>query len=147
MTPAEPVRSCTEQVGASGHDLLVQELYRAWELLEAAADSGADPWAGLLSPPPLARRHTAWAVVTVPPVMAGRVRGRMRALLAALEAAGVTGLHAWPRPFGTGPVRYAVGLGPGRVDRGLVSTLAGEWAAGLGGTMVTLEPWPGPRPQ
>ncbi|MFI6286893.1 poly(A) polymerase [Streptomyces sp. NPDC051018] len=144
MTPAEPVRSCTEQVGASGRNLLVRELYHAWELLEAAAASGTGPWAGLLSPPPLSERHTDWAVVTVPPVMTDRVRGRMRALLTALEAAGITGLHAWPRPFGDGPVRYAVGLGPGRVDRALVSALAGEWAVGLGGTVVTLESPPGP---
>ncbi|MDP9868150.1 MULTISPECIES: poly(A) polymerase [Streptosporangium] len=32
MTPTEPVRLCTEQVGPGGRDLLVQELYQAWEI-------------------------------------------------------------------------------------------------------------------
>lgn len=36
-TPTEPVRPCTAQVGPDGRDLLAQELYRAWELLESAA--------------------------------------------------------------------------------------------------------------
>lgn len=35
LTPSEPVRSCTTQVGPGLRDLLVQELYAAWELLES----------------------------------------------------------------------------------------------------------------
>ncbi|MYT22633.1 hypothetical protein GTW69_20470, partial [Streptomyces sp. SID7760] len=80
LTPSEPVRSCTPQVGPALRDLLGRELYEAWE----------GPQAG---PPPLHRRHAAWAVVTVrgavPPEFEeslGRMRGRMRALLGALEA-------------------------------------------------------------
>lgn len=40
----------------------------------------------------------------------GRVRGRMRALLTDLSAL-APDCHAWPRPFTTNPVRYAIGLG------------------------------------
>ena len=42
-------------------DALVHELYRAWELLESAAESGTDPWPDLVSPPPMHRRHVAWS--------------------------------------------------------------------------------------
>lgn len=109
MTPSAPVRPCTDQVTAGMRDLITQELFRAWELLDSTADP--IPWSELLSPPPLHRRHAAWAVVTVGPgADEGRVRGRMRALLTDLsEAAPAT--HAWPRPFTTAPVRYAIGLG------------------------------------
>ncbi|MFJ8697440.1 poly(A) polymerase, partial [Streptomyces roseolilacinus] len=83
-TPTYPRRPCTDQVTPGGRDLLVQELYRAWELLEAGpAEEGR-----LLDPPPLHRRHAAWAVVTVPRgPEEGRVRGRTRALLTALAEA------------------------------------------------------------
>lgn len=73
LTPTEPIRNCTEQVGPGHRDLLVHELYRAWELL----DSGA-PRAALSAPPPLHRRHAAWAVATVAtrrPDTAGRFPG------------------------------------------------------------------------
>ncbi|MEV7444384.1 poly(A) polymerase [Streptomyces sp. NPDC091204] len=142
LTPSEPVRSCTAQVGPGLRDLLVQELYRAWELLEAGPDGAAG---ALVAPPPLHRRHAAWAVVTVRAPggefeeTLGRVRGRLRALLGALEGAGVTDAHAWPRPFESGPglARYAIGLGAAPPDAAGLAALAGPWRAGLPGVEVT----------
>ncbi|MFF5703031.1 poly(A) polymerase [Streptomyces sp. NPDC012794] len=136
LTPCAPVRSCTAQVGPGLRDLLVQELYRAWEVLEAEPDG----LGRLLSPPPLHRRHAAWAVVTVRGGAAGefeerlgRVRGRLRALLA-----GLPGAHAWPRPFERTATlaRYAVGLGPTAPDAAALASLAGPWAASLPGVEV-----------
>ncbi|MFI7503991.1 poly(A) polymerase [Streptomyces sp. NPDC049687] len=152
LTPSAPVRSCTEQVGPDGRDLLGMELYRAWEIVEAAAESGGDPWSELLSPPPLHRRHAAWAVVTVLPRRAeefdelnGRVRGRMRALLGALADAGVRDAQPWPRALapaaasGRGPagVRYAIGLGRTPLGAQRLAEIAGRWVTGLPGVEVT----------
>ncbi|WP_404961870.1 poly(A) polymerase [Streptomyces sp. 147326] len=142
LTPSEPVRSCTAQVGPGLRDLLVQELYRAWELLEAGPDGAGR---AVVTPPPLHRRHAAWAVVTVRTSgdgfeeTLGRVRGRLRALLGALEGAGVTDAHAWPRPFESGPglARYAIGLGSAPPDAAALAALAGPWRAGLPGVEVT----------
>ncbi|GAA2453940.1 poly(A) polymerase [Streptomyces macrosporus] len=145
LTPAAPVRSCTAQVGAGGRDLLVREFYRAWEILESAAGAGTDPRPELLSPPPLHRRHAAWAVLTVRPPRSeefeevlGAARGRLRALLTALEDAGAVDVHAWPRPFDTGPAlaRYAIGLGRTPPDRGTVAGIAERWGRGLPGVEV-----------
>lgn len=144
-TPTAPVRLCTAQVGAGGPDLLTQELYEAWEIMMEPALTDADRWLRLLSPPPMHRRHAAWAVLTVRgvpgeayPVTAGRVRGRVRALLAGLEAAGHTDVHAWPWPFETGPelARYPIGLGRTPPDRDRLAQLAAGWCAGLAGTGV-----------
>ncbi|GAA1657662.1 RNA repair domain-containing protein [Catellatospora bangladeshensis] len=139
LTPSAPVRSCSAQLGQGGLDLLEQELYQAWEVLDAASRTGADPWPQLLAAPPLHRRHGAWAVVTVrgDEELHGRVRGRMRALLTALEELGVTDAHAWPRPFTTGPVtRYAVGLGRTPPDAATLAAAAARWSAGLPGVGV-----------
>ncbi|MDX2785146.1 polynucleotide adenylyltransferase, partial [Streptomyces caniscabiei] len=97
-TPSAPVRSCTDQVTEGMRDLVSQELFRAWESLE---EGGSFP--GLLAPPPLHRRHAAWAVVTVDGDTdgaegEGRVRGRMRALITDLAEL-TPECHAWPRPF------------------------------------------------
>ncbi|MCX4818716.1 RNA repair domain-containing protein [Streptomyces sp. NBC_01142] len=142
MTPTEPVRPCTEQVSAGGRDLLAQELFRAWEIVESAAAQGTDPRPELLSPPPLHRRHAAWAVLTLgPDADEGRVRGRMRALLTALEEAGATDAHAWPRPFTTAraSTRYAIGLGPAPPGRARLDEIAGRWLRGLPDTTLTHE--------
>ncbi|WP_030269689.1 poly(A) polymerase [Streptomyces sp. NRRL B-24484] len=145
-TPTAPVRSCTAQVTAGGRDLLGQELYRAWEVLETAAAAGADPRPELLAPPPLHRRHAAWAVVTVRPgraeefeTLLGLVRGRMRALVAALDEAGAAEVHAWPHPYATGPAtaRFAVGLGRTPPDADTLAAVAGRWTRGLPGVDVT----------
>ncbi|NXY98576.1 DUF504 domain-containing protein [Streptomyces sp. BR123] len=144
LTPSSPVRSCTSQVGPGLGDLLGQELYRAWELLESGTEPG-EAQAGLLSPPPLHRRHAAWAVVTVRgdgprefEESLGRARGRMRALLGALAEAGVRDVHAWPRPFTASPVsaRYAIGLGSRPPDADRLSALTAPWCAALAGVTV-----------
>ncbi|WP_328863601.1 poly(A) polymerase [Streptomyces virginiae] len=142
LTPSEPVRSCTAQVGPGLRDLLVQELYAAWELLE----SGPADREWVPGPPPLHRRHAAWAVVTVRTApegefeaTLGRVRGRLRSLLGALEGAGVADAHAWPRPFESGPAlaRYAIGLGATPPDATRLAALAGPWRSGLPGVEVS----------
>ena len=140
-TPSAPVRNCAEQVGPGGRDLLAEELYRAWEVL----DGEAAPWPGLTEPPPLHRRHAAWAVVTVRPEdpdafedVLGRVRGRMRALVTAIEETGARGVWAWPRPFETGPglARFAVGLGLAPLDAADLAALGRRWLEGLAGVTV-----------
>ncbi|MFF4622911.1 poly(A) polymerase [Nonomuraea jabiensis] len=139
LTPSTPVRNCARQVTPGGLDLLAQELYEAWELTEG----GRSP--ELLAPPPLHRRHAAWAVLTVrsdrpeelDPTL-GRVRGRMLDLLAALEEAGMRDVHAWPRPFGTGPrsTRYAIGLGRTPPQAARLGEITGRWVRGLPGVTV-----------
>ncbi|MFJ6675034.1 RNA repair domain-containing protein [Actinosynnema sp. NPDC091369] len=131
MTPTAPVRSCTEQVGPGFRDLLTAELYRAWEIVESGA-------AGLLSPPDAHRAHAAWALVTVPHDLVGPVRGRVRALLAALEAAGTPDAHAWPRPVRRGPdaVRFAIGLGRRPVSAAVLADVVASWRSGLRGVEV-----------
>ncbi|WP_199860074.1 poly(A) polymerase, partial [Thermobifida halotolerans] len=145
LTPSAPVRSCADQVSAGGRDLLEQELYRAWEIAEEAARTGADPRPALGAPPPMHRRHAAWAVVAVRAVPGerfdttlGRVWGRMRALLTALERAGVSDAHAWPRPFATAPdeVRFAVGLGRTPPGAAALAETTGPWRARLRGADV-----------
>ncbi|MFJ5023688.1 RNA repair domain-containing protein [Streptomyces goshikiensis] len=132
LTPSEPVRSCTAQVGPGLRDLLGRELYEAWE----------SPQAG---PPPPHRRHAAWAVVTVRGATPqefeeslGRTRGRLRALLGALEEGGVAEAHAWPRPFERGDTvaRYAIGLGAEPPDAARLAALCAPWATALVGVEV-----------
>ncbi|WP_331449367.1 poly(A) polymerase [Streptomyces prasinus] len=146
MTPTDPVRNCTGQVGAPFRDLLTDELYRAWTVLETAADAGTDPWPVLVSPPSLHRRHAAWAILTVRPGRAeefeetlGRVRGRMRALLTALEDTGAGDAYAWPRPFETGSAfaRYAIGLGRTPPDTARLAEISEKWGRDLRGVDVT----------
>ncbi|MER6517612.1 poly(A) polymerase [Streptomyces sp. NPDC001553] len=139
LTPSDPVRSCTTQVGPGTRDLLVRELYATWEVLEVGAD-GPLAAAGA----PAHRRHAAWAVVTVRgdagefEERMGRVRGRLRALLAALEEGGVGDAHAWPRPFVSRDTlaRYAIGLGSNPPAAADLSPLVARWTAGLPGVTV-----------
>ncbi|NUW39219.1 poly(A) polymerase [Nonomuraea rhodomycinica] len=142
LTPSAPVRNCARQVTPGFLDLLGRELYRAWEL----TDDGR--CAELPAPPPLHRRHAAWAVVTVRPerperperldAALGRVRGRMLELVTALEEYGVPDVHAWPRPFESGPrqVRYAIGLGRTPPRAGRLGEITRRWAADLPGVTV-----------
>ncbi|MEW1843177.1 poly(A) polymerase [Nonomuraea angiospora] len=139
MTPSAPVRNCARQVTPGGLDLLTQELYQAWELVESGCS------ADLLAPPPLHRRHAAWAVLSVRSdrpeefdATLGRVRGRMLDLLAALEEAGMRDVHAWPRPFETGPrsTRYAVGLGRTPPQAARLGEITRRWVRGLPGVTV-----------
>jgi hypothetical protein len=117
-------------------DLITQELFRAWELLEEGAS-----WTEVLTPPPLHRRHAAWAVVTAGAgtdgvVDEGRLRGRMRALIT--DLAGLApGCHAWPRPFTTAPARYAIGLGPTPPAAEALAAVADRRLRGLAGVTLT----------
>ncbi|MCM2393123.1 poly(A) polymerase [Streptomyces albipurpureus] len=137
MTPSEPIRPCTERVSAAGRDRLAEELFRAWETLESAAD----PWPELLAVPPLEQRHCQWLIVTSPEDQMGRVRGRMHGLLRALEEAGASDVQAWPRPFAADPVRYAVGLGRSPLGSARLADVSAHWVRGLSG--VRLKPWEG----
>ncbi|MFI2608279.1 hypothetical protein [Kitasatospora sp. NPDC018619] len=132
LTPSAPVRSCTTQVGPDVRDLLTEELYRAWEL---TGDPSADPWPALLAAPPLHRRHAAWAVVGTDEGALGLVRGRLRALLTALEEAGATGLHAWPHPYRTadGRVHLPIGLGPDPLPAARLAPVGEAWSRTLPG--------------
>lgn len=131
MTPTAPVRSCTEQVGPGFRDLLTAELYRAWEIVAAGGP-------GLCTPPDAHRTHAAWALVTVPRGLVGPVRGRMRALLTALEVAGAPDAHAWPRPVEREPdsVRFAIGLGRRPVSAAVLAEVVASWRSGLRGVEV-----------
>ncbi|GGN41991.1 poly(A) polymerase [Streptomyces fuscichromogenes] len=134
-TPSAPVRPCTDQVTPGMRDLVAQELFHAWELLEGTTDPY--PRAELLAPPPLHRRHAAWAVLTVgADADEGRVRGRMRALVTDLSAS-APDCHAWPRPFTTDPVRYAIGLGSAPPAAGRLAALAERRLRGLTGVTLT----------
>ncbi|MFF8613481.1 poly(A) polymerase [Streptomyces sp. NPDC015350] len=136
LTPTAPVRSCTAQVSAAGRDLVAEELFRAWEILESAVDSGPVPRSLLCAPPPLRERHAAWAVV---PVRRGedegRFRGRLLALLAALADAGSPDAHAWPRPYAADAshVQYAIGLGRTPPDASRLAEIGGELLRGIPG--------------
>jgi poly(A) polymerase Pap1 len=139
MTPSAPVRNCARQVTSGGLDRLTQELYQAWELTENGRP------AELLAPPPLHRRHAAWAVMTVRSdrpeeldAALGRVRGRMLELLTALEEVGALDAHAWPRPFESGPrqARYAIGLGRTPPQAAQLSEITGRWVRNMSGVTV-----------
>ncbi|MEU8946610.1 poly(A) polymerase [Streptomyces sp. NPDC048489] len=145
LTPTAPVRLCTAQVGAGFRDLLTDELYRAWDILESAALTGVDPLPELVSPPPLHRRHAAWLVVEVRAAdtagfeeTRGRLRGRVRALLTALEEAGTADAHAWPHPFEEGPASasYAIGLGRDPLGTDRLTGLSRGWVEGLPGVVT-----------
>ncbi|MEU6315476.1 poly(A) polymerase [Streptomyces sp. NPDC047014] len=134
LTPSAPIRSSTPQVSAAFRDLLAQDLYEAWEHPRTATR------------PPLHRRHAAWAVITVQApteaefeALQGRVRGRLRALLTALEQAGTTQIHAWPHPFDSTPTltHYAIGLGPTPPDAAELAAVTAPWRAGLRGVDVS----------
>jgi 2'-5' RNA ligase len=133
-TPSAPVRPCTDQVTPGMRDLVTQELFRAWELLE---EKDTSPWTELLAPPPLHRRHAAWAIVTVGGgADEGRVRGRMRALITDL-AESAPDCHAWPRPFTTAPARYAIGLGATPPAADALKAVAERRLRGLAGVTLT----------
>ncbi|MFF9509969.1 poly(A) polymerase [Streptomyces sp. NPDC014724] len=136
LTPTAPVRSCTSQVSSAGRDLVVEELFRAWEILESAADTGPVPHALLCAPPPLRLRHSAWAIVSVAPGPdEGRLRGRLPALLAALAEAGSPDAHAWPRPVtaDTSLVEYAIGLGRTPPDGARLAEIGARLLRGIPG--------------
>ncbi|MCK2218822.1 RNA repair domain-containing protein [Actinomadura sp. ATCC 31491] len=152
LTPSAPARNCARQVSSGTLDLLTHELYQAWELIDGDGGEGGGEGEGggdrdgLCAPPPLHRRHAAWAVIAVeadrPETFApalGRARGRLLDLLTALHESGVPDAHAWPRPFEAGPrsARYAVGLGRTPPDAARLAALATPWARGLPGVTVT----------
>ncbi|MFI6861929.1 RNA repair domain-containing protein [Streptomyces sp. NPDC050421] len=133
LTPASPVRSCTSQVSVTGRDLLTAELYRAWELLESAED-GADPRSLLCAPPRLPDLHPSWALASAPPdgPDAGRLRGRLLALAAALAEAGAADCRIWPRPLTVGGrTGYAIGLGATPPDGARLAEIGAEVLRGI----------------
>ncbi|MFF4381528.1 RNA repair domain-containing protein [Kitasatospora sp. NPDC001547] len=147
LTPSAPVRSCTTQVSADTRDLLTEELYHAWELATEASEAAevagpgeaaGSPWPALLAAPPLHRRHAAWAVVSTDEESLGVVRGRIRALLSALEDAGAIRLHAWPHPYRTadGRLHLPIGLGPAPLSADRLAPLAKAWSRTLPGVRV-----------
>ena len=142
-TPTPPVRDLAQHVTAAVRDLITEELYDAWETVTASRDA----LPALLAPPPLHRRHRRWAVVTLladdieqRDVLEGRVRGRMRSLLTALEDAQVTEVHAWPWPFHATDteLRFAIGLGRFPPTREGLEAITKHWLRGLTGVGVRL---------
>ncbi|AXE79583.1 poly(A) polymerase [Streptomyces atratus] len=134
LTPTAPVRPCTSQVSPAGRDLIAEELFRAWEILESAAVCDPVPHALLCAPPPLHLRHAAWAIVSVRPGPdEGRFRGRLLALLAALAEAGSPDAHAWPRPFGADAshIQYAIGLGRTPPDEARLAEIGARLLRGI----------------
>ncbi|MER7725493.1 RNA repair domain-containing protein [Streptomyces sp. NPDC096323] len=139
LTPTAPVRSCTTQVSAAGRELLTAELYRAWEILEAAED-GTDPRAPLCAPPHLADLHPSWALASVPPggPDEGRLRGRLLALSAALAEAGAADCRIWPRPLSVGGrTGYAIGLGAAPPPAHRLAEIGAEVLRGIRGASLT----------
>ena len=149
-TPTAPVRDLTLHLTPSMRDLITEELYNAWEIV-TSPPAGAPPHqaalATLLAPPPMHRRHRRWAVITLTAtgvehrdVLEGRVRGRARSLLSALDEAGVTDAHAWPRPFHATDteLRTAIGLGRTPPTRDGLADIAKPWLRGLAGVTVEL---------
>ncbi|MEY9859220.1 poly(A) polymerase [Catenulispora sp. GAS73] len=141
-TPTAPIRDLTLHLTPAMRDLITEELYNAWETVT----STRDPLPALLAPPPMHRRHRRWAVLTLTTdgieqrdVLEGRVRGRARSLLSALDEAGVPDAHAWPRPFHATDteLRSAIGLGRTPPTRDELAEIAKPWLRGLTG--VTLE--------
>ena len=139
-TPSAPLRPCSDGLTRDLRVLLEAELLRAWGL--CAEGAGLDL---LLAPPPLHRRHAAWALVEVGrPELVGRVRGRLRALLTLLEDAGVTGVHAWPHPLpGAELPTFAIGLGRSPPNREALAEIVAPWRRRLaelgGGAQVRWE--------
>nr|WSW67373.1 RNA repair domain-containing protein [Streptomyces sp. NBC_00995] len=134
LTPTAPVRSCTAQVSLAGRDLLAAELYRAWEIVEAATD-GSDPCPLLCAPPELADLHPSWALASVPPggPDEGRLRGRLLALSAALAEAGAADCRVWPRPVtADGRTGYAIGLGATPPPAHRLAEIGAEVLRGIG---------------
>lgn len=132
LTPAAPIRSVTDHIGAASFATLSEELYGAWEACEEQRP--------LLQLPPLHRAHRAWAVVEVKSAEGvGWVRGRMLALLSLLEHAGAAELRAWPRalPRAGGASWFVIGLGRRPLTRTELAEVALPWAAGLPGVSVT----------
>lgn len=147
LTPTAPVRSCSTQVSSAGRDLLAEELFRAWEVLDTVADAEPVPYTRLCAPPPFHLRHTAWALVSVREGGdEGRFRGRLLALLDALARSGSPDTRAWPRPVpggaestggGAGFVRYAIGLGATAPDQQRLAEIGAEILRGLPGARMS----------
>ncbi|MFJ8856258.1 poly(A) polymerase [Streptomyces sp. NPDC102437] len=133
LTPTAPVRPCTAQVSSAGRGLLTEELFRAWEILESADDTGPVPHTLLCAPPPLHAQHTAWALASVPPGPGeGRLRGRLLALAAALAGAGAPDSRIWPRPLtADGLTGYAIGLGTTPPDGHRLAEIGAEILRGI----------------
>ncbi|THA73785.1 endonuclease/exonuclease/phosphatase [Streptomyces sp. A0642] len=138
LTPTAPVRSCTTQVSAAGRDLLTAELYRAWEITDAAEDD-QDPRPLLCTSPHLSEQHMSWALASIPSGAPdeGRLRGRLLALSAALTDAGAPDCRIWPRPLtADGRTGYAIGLGATPPDAVRLAEIGAEVLRGIRGASV-----------
>ncbi len=134
-TPTPPVRPCADQVGLSMRRLLVEELYRGWEIASADDATSSDVVRKLTTiAPPLHRRHRAFAVITIDArtdderaEAFGAIRRRMVALVHRLEADGGTrgDVHAWPHPFGG--ASFAIGLGQAPPSPAKLEEIATPW--------------------
>ncbi len=145
MTPSAPVRSATDGIGAAGTRVVMDALLEGWEVLDGASaldDTLAAKW---MRRPELHRRHAAWAVLHIEGKdersfahVHGAARGRVKALIRAIEAAGVSDVRAWPRPFALGPTsaRYAIGLGRHPLDARALVRIAAPMMDGLLGARV-----------
>ncbi|GAA1963752.1 RNA repair domain-containing protein [Catenulispora subtropica] len=142
-TPTAPIRDLTLHLTPATRDLITEELYNAWETVTATRD----PLPTLLTPPPLHRRHRGWAVLTLTSptpdhraILEGRVRGRTRSLLTALDDAGIPDVHAWPRPFHSTAteLRFAIGLGRTPPTRTELDVISRHWLKGLTGVTIDL---------
>jgi hypothetical protein len=129
-TPTAPIRNCAATADASALTLLQAALYDAWEIA-----GGPDPLPRLLAPPPLARQHASFAVVTLTARDAddlersrGWVRGRALALLRAIGDR-ASDARFWPRPFRITETQlaWAIGLGRGSLGEGELAAIAAPW--------------------
>ncbi|MEU1467516.1 poly(A) polymerase [Streptomyces sp. NPDC005761] len=141
LTPTAPVRSCTTQVSAAGRDVLAAELYRAWEIVEAAecTADGDDPRPLLCAPPALRELHPSWALASVPSggPDEGRLRGRLLTLSVALGDAGAPDCRVWPRPLTAGGrTGYAIGLGATPPDATRLAEIGAEVLRGIRGASL-----------
>ncbi|MEU5821825.1 RNA repair domain-containing protein [Streptomyces sp. NPDC047803] len=135
-TPTAPVRSCTTQVSVAGRDVLTAELFRAWEILDAAPAT--------LCTPPTLTEHTAWALASAHPTEEGRLRGRLLALTAALAEAGAPDCRVWPRPIAApGGTGYAIGLGTTPPEAHRLAEIGAEVLRGIRGASLRPGPCPG----
>jgi endonuclease/exonuclease/phosphatase family metal-dependent hydrolase len=145
LTPTAPVRSLSEQIDQGGLQIMTDELYAAWLVVESAVDLES-ALGSLICAPPLHRQHAAWALVklvTSQPNqhqaddLLGFVRGRMNALLRLLRQSGRLDVRAWPyaRESSQGH-ELLIGLGRNPLSRTELCDLCQDWVAARSGIAI-----------